>query len=432
MRSGYALGLETGLAFKKAIQHRLENGLKVVVSPDHHLPLAGIALYYDVGARDEEKGKTGFAHLFEHLMFEGSAHVEKGSHFSLISGLGGQINANTTHERTAYFASVPAHQVDVVLWLEADRMRSLIVDEQSFEHQRQTVLEERKQRVDNVPFGAANERFSALCQRSFAYAHPVIGYEEDIVRASLEDVRDFHERYYRPNNAVLAVSGDVEPEAVIERVEAWFGDIPRGKAREVFCLEESREHRKSKLILAEERAQLSKVMIRHLAPSYGDADFFAFEMAETLLLRGPSSRAWRRLVMEERAAVQISGGYTARRAASGFVLGAMVEQPHQMDRVVALWQEELDRFAHQPISDGEWRKALNQLHASHVYAQEGVLSRALSTGRYALMLNDPDWLHTYMSSIEALDVQSVQQVVGECLSAANRLELHAVAKGERR
>ena len=420
------------MASIKAIQHRLENGLRVVVSQDHHLPLAGVALYYDVGARDEEKGKTGFAHLFEHLMFEGSAHVEKGSHFSLISGLGGQINANTTHERTAYFASVPSHQVDVVLWMEADRMRSLIVDEQSFEHQRQTVLEERKQRVDNVPFGSANERFSALCQRSFAYAHPVIGYEQDIVDASLEDVRDFHERFYRPSNAVLAVAGDVEAEAVIRRVEDWFGDIAPGETRPSFFLEESQEDRKSKLIVAEERAQLSKVMIRHPAPSYGDSDFFAFEMAETILLRGPSSRAWRRLVIEERAAVQISGGYTARRAASGFALSGMVEQPHQMDRVVALWQEELDRFAHQPILKPEWDKALNQLHASHVYAQEGVLSRALSTGRYALMLNNPDWLESYMTSIEALNVKSVQEVVGACLSAQNRMELHAVAKGGRK
>ena len=130
------------------IQHRLDNGLTLVVAPEDSLPLAATALYYDVGARNEEAGKTGFAHLFEHLMFEGSANVQKGTHFSLISGLGGQINANTTHERTLYYASLPANQLDVVLWMEADRMRSLRVDEESFEHQRKTVLEERKQRVE--------------------------------------------------------------------------------------------------------------------------------------------------------------------------------------------------------------------------------------------------------------------------------------------
>lgn len=411
------------------IQHCLPNGLRVVIAPDSHLPLAATALYYDVGARNEVPGRTGFAHLFEHLMFEGSANVEKGSHFTLISDLGGQINANTTHERTAYFASLPANQLDVVLWMEADRMRSLIVDEVSFEHQRSTVLEERKQRVDNVPFGAARERFSTLCHSDFAYSHPVIGFEEDILSAQLEQVQAFHQCWYRPNNAVLAVAGDVDPDAVLRRTEDWFSDIPSGSLAPLPSFEELPRPAPEKAIVAEKMARLSKVMVSHPVPSYGHPDFYAFEMAETLLLRGPSSRAWRKMVMEDRVALGLGGGYTARRAASRFGMSATVERPEQMDKAVASWQAELDRLAHSPIAPEEWEKALNQIRAAHVYSQEGVLSKALSVGLYALNLNQPDWLSHYIERLEALVPADVQRVVGEFLSREKRVELHVVAKG---
>jgi zinc protease len=411
------------------IQHQLSNGLRVVIAPDSHLPLAASALYYDVGARNESPGRTGFAHLFEHLMFEGSAHVAKGSHFKLISDLGGQINANTTHERTAYFASLPANQLDVVLWMEADRMRSLIVDEASFEHQRSTVLEERKQRVDNVPFGAARERFSTLCHTGFAYSHPVIGFEEDILSADLEQVQAFHQSWYRPNNAVMAVAGDVDPDQVLKRMEDWFGDIPSGELGALPDFTEPPRTTPEKDIVAEKMARLSKVMVSHQAPSYGHPDFYAFEMVETLLLRGPSSRAWRKMIMENRVALALGGGYSARRAASRFGMTATVERPEQMDGAVKAWQAELDRFAHSPISPEEWGKALNQIRAAHVYGQEGVLSRALSVGRYALIMNEPDWLDSYIERLEELEPRSVQEIVGEMLQAQNRVELHVVAKG---
>jgi predicted Zn-dependent peptidase len=355
--------------------------------------------------------------------------VEKGSHFSLISALGGQINANTTHERTAYFSSLPANQLDVVLWMEADRMRSLIVDESSFEHQRKTVLEERKQRVDNVPFGAARERFSTLCHGNFAYAHPVIGFEEDILSANLTQVQAFHQSWYCPNNAVLAIAGDVDPTAVLSRIESWFGDIPAGRLGMMPDLSEPARNAPEKAIMAEPMAQLSKVMVSHSVPSYGHPDFYAFEMAETLLLRGPSSRAWRSMVMEEKVAVQITGGYTARRGASCFGLSATVERPEQMDRAVLAWQEQLDRMANEPIASSEWEKALNQIRATHIYAREGVLSQALSVGRYALMLNEPGWMDGYMEAMEALEPARVQQLVGESLCASKRVELHVVAKG---
>lgn len=425
------LWLRTGVVLSRepVVQHRLSNGLNLVVAQDAELPLAGMALYYDVGARDEEEGKTGFAHLFEHLMFEGSANVEKGAHFSMISGLGGQINANTTQERTLYYASLPANQIDVVLWMEADRMRSLQVTEESFEHQRKTVLEERKQRVDNVPYGLAREKFAQICFANSPYAHPVIGFEEDIVGARFEDVQRFHRRWYRPERATLAVAGDVNPSAVIARVEEWFGDIESGQAHRALVHEEPAIRAAQKSIEADRLARLSKVMISHPAPSYGHSDFFAFEMAETLLLRGPSSRAWRTLVLEDRLAIGLAGGFTARRCASRFVLSATVERPEHMDRVVEAWQREIERLLNEGVSESEWNKALNQIRSSHVYRQQGVLTRALAVGRYSLMLDDPEWEDGYLETLASLTVSEVLEGLQKYLSSENRMEMHVVARG---
>ena len=427
--AGLLLRVGAVLSRESVDQHRLKNGLKLVVRQEKALPLVGVALYYEVGARDEVEGKTGFAHLFEHLMFEGSAHVEKGAHFSLIAGLGGQINANTTHERTLYYASLPANQLDVVLWMEADRMRSLKVTEESFEHQRKTVLEERKQRVDNVPYGLAREKFSEMCFQGSPYSHPVIGYEADIVSASFRDVQSFHSSWYRPERATLSIAGDVDPEVVLRRAEEWFGDIPAG----VFP-RESRHHdpappKAQKAIVADPLARLSKVMISHPAPSYGQADFYAFEMAETILLRGPSSRAWRRLVLDEQLAVGLAGGFTARRCASRFVLSATVERPEHMDRVVEVWQREIDLLVSDGVSDSEWNKALNQIRASHIYSQQGILAQAISQGRYSLMLDDPCWDRDYLSALENLKVKEVLEVLRRYLDAGKRMEMHAVARG---
>lgn len=408
---------------------QLENGLQVVISPQPRLPLAAVSLFYDVGARDEKEGQTGFAHLFEHLMFEGSEHVESGSHFSLVAGLGGRLNANTTHERTLYYASVPSNQLDVVLWMEADRMRSLKVTHESFEHQRKTVLEERKQRVDNQPFGLARERFSALCHADFSYAHPVIGSEEDIRSADLEQVQAFHQTWYRPNNAILSIAGDVDVDACMRRIEEWFSEIESGELPDFKPSLNPEWGERKKAIVAEPLARLSKIFIAHPVPSYGHSDFFALEMAETLLMRGPSSRAWQRLVLDERLAVGLAGGYTARRSSSFFSLSATVERPEVMDRVARSWQSILDDFVSGEIDEREWSKALGQIRAAHVYAQEGVLSRANSSGRYALFLGDPNWLDGYLDAIESLRPQDVQRAAAHYFLRDHRVELHAVAKG---
>jgi predicted Zn-dependent peptidase len=212
-----------------ATEHTLANGLRVVLSEDHLTPVAAVCLWYDVGSRHEVPGRTGLAHLFEHLMFQGSAQVSGNGHFELIQAAGGSLNGTTSFERTNYFETMPAHELELALWLEADRMGTLLtaLDEESLENQRDVVKNERRQRYDNVPYGTAFERLTAMVfPDGHPYHHTPIGSMADLDAASLADAQEFFRTYYAPNNAVLSVVGDIDPEQTLAWVEKYFGSIP--------------------------------------------------------------------------------------------------------------------------------------------------------------------------------------------------------------
>jgi zinc protease len=397
-------------------EHTLDNGLRVVLAPDGRVPIVGVALYYDVGSRNEERGRSGFAHLFEHLMFEGSAHVGKSEHFQWVARFGGQVNGTTSADRTNFYESLPSSQLALGLWLEADRMRSLRVDHDNFEHQRETVMDERRQRVDNAAYGEAGVRFGELSYGCWAYAHPVIGYWEDLEAASLADVQGFYSTYYRPNNAVLAISGDLDRAEALGLAREYFGDIPAGPPPPPPDVAEPAREAEVREVLIDKRARLPAVMCNLQAPGFGDPDFFAFEVLETLLYRGPSSRLYRRMVIDEHLAVQISGGYDARRGPSLFSFSAVAPAGRSLDPAVDAWREELARIAAEPVPGEEWEKAVNQLRAGRVYALEGVLRRALSAARSALYLGDPGWENHYLDRIAEVTPGDVQRIARRWLS----------------
>jgi len=407
----------------------LDNGLRVVLSPDHRVPLVGIALYYDVGSRNEVQGRSGFAHLFEHLMFEGSAHVKKSEHFQLVSRFGGQTNASTSYDWTNYYESLPSSQLALGLWLEADRMRSLKVDDENFENQRQTVMEERRQRVDNAAYGEAGVRFGEMSFDNWAYAHPIIGYWDDLEGASLDTVQDFHRTWYRPNNAILAISGDLDRDEALGLVSDYFGDIPAGPAPPPPQMQEPPRSVPAHEVMRDGRAQLPLLMANHQAPSATDDDYYTYEMLETLLFHGPSSRLYRRLVVEDRVAVQVGGGYDARRGPSLFSFSGVVAAGRSLDDLVAAWREELGRVAAEPVGEGEWQKALNQLRGQRAYSLEGVLRRALSVSRAALYTGDPGWGNHFLDRIARVTPEAVRRAAAR-LTADTCVRLDVLPGGE--
>ncbi len=410
------------------LEHTLPNGLRVILQPDPTLPVVGIALYYDVGSRNEEPGRSGFAHLFEHLMFEGSAHVGKTEHFRLIQSVGGQLNGTTSKDRTNYYESLPAHQVALGLWLEADRMRALAITTENFEHQRQTVMEERRQRVDNAPYGLAYLHFGELSWSCWAYAHPVIGSWEDLEAARFEDALAFHQRWYRPDNATLAVAGDLDPSEVLGLIGDYFGDIPAGGDRVEPDLAEPRRQGRVERTEEAPLAQLPTVFLSHQAPPIWDPDFFTYEVLETLLFMGPSSRIHRRLVMEDQVAVEVNGGYEGHRGPSLMAGYVVVPRGGEMGRVAALYQAELDRLAREPVSPRELAKVQNQLRTARLLGQESPLQRALALGRAALFHGDTAWEERYLERIAAVTPDEIQRVAARDLGADSAVVLNVVPR----
>jgi zinc protease len=402
----------THLSFE---EHVLDNGLRVVLAPDDAVPIVGLALYYDVGSRDEEQGRSGFAHLFEHMMFQGSDNVDKAAHFGHIQGVGGSTNATTSDDRTNYYCSLPANQLELGLWLEADRMRSLQVTPENFENQRQTVMEERRQRVDDAPYGEAMVKLGEASFSKWAYAHPVIGYWEDLEACTYDEVVAFHRAFYRPNNATLVLSGDLDPSAALETVKAWYGDIEPGPRPAYKDVVEPRRAGVRRLHETDELARLPALFVNHQCPGFGHPDFFAFEVIETALVRGPSSRAHRRLVVDEQLAVQISGGYDAKRGPGLFRLAAVTGVGGSLEPIRVAWQEELDRFVREPMGQEELDKVLGRLRSSTVYGLEGVLGRALQLGRAALFCGDPGWENRYLDAIAQVQPEDLQRVAAEWL-----------------
>ncbi|MFB7293996.1 M16 family metallopeptidase [Actinacidiphila glaucinigra] len=411
-----------------ATEHRLANGLRVVLSEDHLTPVAAVCLWYDVGSRHEVKGRTGLAHLFEHLMFQGSANVTGNGHFELVQSAGGSLNGTTSFERTNYFETMPTHQLELALWLEADRMGSLLsaLDLQSLDNQRDVVKNERRQRYDNVPYGTAFERLTAMAYPDgHPYHHTPIGSMADLDAASLEDARAFFRTYYAPNNAVLAVVGDIDPEQTLAWIEKYFGTIPAhdgkpaprdgslpgvmgGQLREV----------------VEEDVPSRALMAAYRLPHDGTREADAADLALTVLGGGESSRLHNRLVRRDRSAV--AAGFGLLRLAGAPSLGWLdvkTSSGVEVPAVEAAVDEELARFAEEGPTPEEMERAQAQLEREWLDRLATVGGRADELCRYAVLFGDPQLALTAVKRILDITADEVRAVAAATLRPDNRAAL---------
>jgi predicted Zn-dependent peptidase len=411
-----------------AIEHRLGNGLRLVLSEDHLNPVAAICLWYDVGSRHEVRGRTGLAHLFEHLMFQGSAQVAGNGHFELVQGAGGTLNGTTSFERTNYFETMPAHQLELALWLEADRMGSLLaaLGEESLQNQRDVVKNERRQRNDNVPYGTAFERMIALAYpEGHPYHHTPIGSMADLDAVTLDDARAFFRANYAPDNAVLAVVGDIDPEQTRRWVEKYFGSIPPSDGKVP-----PRDGALPDIIGAEYRAEIREevparaLMAAYRMPPDGTRDCDAAELALTVLGEGMSSRLYNRLVRRDRTAVtagvglmRLAGapslGWLDVKASSGAgipQIEAAIDEELARLRAEAPGAEEMERA--QALAEREWLDRLGT-----------VAGRADELCRYALLFGDPQLAFTAVNRLLEVTAEQVRAVAAARLRPDNRVVL---------
>ena len=409
-------------------RHALDNGLRVFLSPDDRAPIVAVNLWYDVGSRHEKAGKTGFAHLFEHMMFQGSLHVEKGEHMSLVQGAGGTLNASTWLDRTNYFETLPSHELELALWLEADRMASLLpaMTQEKLDNQRDVVKNERRWSVDNQPYGDWDERMQALVYpETHPYHHPTIGSMEDLGAASLDDVRTFFATWYAPNNAVLTIAGDFEPSAALAMVDRHFGSIPAnpdlpGRPAAEVAARIGEEVR----VTLPDRVPLPRIYLAHRAPVFGTPEFDALEVAADLLGLGRASRLYASLVREQRLAQDVSVFlFPIIGGASMFALWSTARPEGDAGRLEAALLAEIDRLASEGPSDEELERVRN-LHTSHVESSlERVAERADRVSMYACLFDEPERVNTEVARYRSVDAQRVRAAMADALRADNRVVL---------
>ena len=411
-------------------QYTLENGLRVVLNPDNAVPVAAIAVYYDVGSRNEREGRTGFAHLFEHMMFQGSANVKKAEHFQYIMKAGGTMNGTTSSERTNYFETLPASELPLGLWLESDRMRSLAVTQENLDNQREAVKEEKRLRYDNQPYGQIFDLISEMIYKNFSNAHSTIGSMEDLDDATVEDVQEFFRIYYAPNNAVLTISGAFDIETAKQLVQTYFGDIPSQPLPPAIDVEEPREVAVTYKEWEDKLAPFPAFLIGWKIPKRHSPEFNALYLAGKLLYDGESSRLYQKLVKGEESVIQLFGFTDERRGPSSIYVGAIPKPEKDLSRIRDTIMKEIHDIAvHGPTAD-EMQKLHNQLINDAVRQRQSSQSRAQSIAEYALYDGDPTLINTELETLMAVTPEQIRLTATEYLDSENRSLLDVVPAGK--
>lgn len=409
-------------------QFTLKNGLRVVLSEDHSAPTYSICVTYDVGSRDEKAGKTGFAHLFEHMMFQGSDNVGKGEHFILIENNGGGMNGTTNTDRTNYFETLPANQLDLGLFLEADRMKSLAVTQANLDNQRNAVQEERRLRVDNQPYGKTFEAISETAYDNFGYKHSTIGSMDDLNAASLQDVKDFFRVYYAPNNAVLALVGDFQSDAALAKIKQYFEGIPSQAAPPRPDMTEPTQTAERAKNIEDNFAQVPRIDVVYKVPSYSAADYMAVNVLMSILGSGQSSRLYQKLVKEKEYAANVGAFTQARRATGLAQIVALVRPGVSLDDVKKTIYEEVEKMQTEPVADWELEKVRMKYRHDHADQLSSTLSRAVTLAYYTVAWNDPNVINTEEARLNAVTKDDVERAAKKYLTSANRTVITTVPK----
>jgi zinc protease len=411
----------------------LDNGLRVLISEDHYAPVYAISVSYKVGSKDERKGRTGFAHLFEHMMFKGSENVGVGELDFLIYTNGGNSNGTTNTDRTSYYETLPKNQLDLGLFLEADRMHGLVITAENLENQRQAVKEERRLRTDNQAYGQTSEKLEQLIYDNFAYHHSVIGSMEDLDAASVDDVKQFFKTYYAPNNAVLALVGDLDTKETLAKVKKYFGSIPRQTPPTPVDLSEKPATAERRATMTDPLARLTRIDIAYRIPEAGSADARALAVAASIVGGGGggfggrgggggvnNSRLYQKLVQEKEVALQVSCNAQRRQGPGMFHITATLRPGKSAEEAEGLISEEIARLHAEPVTAQELRRVRMSLLRS-AESRITALSRAQALADAAAVYNDPDRVNTEVEAQLAVNAAAIQRAAKAELVAANKV-----------
>ena len=403
--------------------YRLANGLKVVLNEDHSAPLVAVNLWYHVGSKNERPGRTGFAHLFEHMLFSGSEHVGNNEHFRYVQSVGGVLNGTTFFDRTNYFETLPSNYLALGLWLESDRMGFFLpaLTQEKLDIQREVVKEERRQRYDNVPYGTAFERLLQLAfDHDYSYHWPTIGSMEDLEAASLDDIREFFGTWYRPDNATLTIVGDFAPGEAKRLVEEYFADIPSGGSFPQFAgtrtpaSEEKRETFASPV-------QLPRIYRLYHLPKMGERDWIHSDLLTTILASDKASRLDRVLVHEKQIAQDVAMYVLPTEATGLLLLQATAREGVTIEAIESAIDEEIANVSVAGITDDELTRAKNRAEVDYAHQLETFDARADLLGMMSTYFNDPTLIERWLDPYRAATADDLAHVARKYLIPENRV-----------
>ncbi|HEX3280156.1 MAG TPA: pitrilysin family protein, partial [Pyrinomonadaceae bacterium] len=407
-------------------QFTLQNGLRVVMSPDSAVPVVSVALYYDVGSRNEKTGRTGFAHLFEHMMFQGSENVPKAAHFQYIFNAGGTMNGTTSTERTNYFETLPASHLPLALWLESDRMRSLKVTQENLDNQRNAVQEEKRLRYDNQPYVNAFLRINELIFKNPANAHSTIGSMEDLDAATIDDVQEFFRIYYAPNNAVLTIVGDFEEQEATALVNKYFAGIPSQPSPPPVDVSEPNDVARMQEVFPDQLAPAPAFVLGWKIPERRTPDFYALSLAADLLFEGDSSRLYQKLVKGDESVVSIQGGIDERRGPSALYIFALPKPGEEVATIRDQIFAEIRALRASGPSAEEMEKLRNSLCNDVVRGRQSTMYRAQRLAEYTLYDSDPTLMDSELDHYLSITPEQIRSSVERFLDIDNRVVLDIV------
>jgi zinc protease len=413
------------LAFK---EYKLKNGLRVILAEDHSAPTFSICVTYNVGSRDERPGRTGFAHLFEHILFQGSENVGKGEHLILVQNNGGRANGTTSADRTNYYETLPANQLELGVFLEADRMRAPNITQANFDNQRLTVQEERRQSYDNRPYGKTYEAVIETAYDAFAYKHSTIGSMDDLNAATLSDATEFFRTYYAPNNAVLSLVGDFKTEAALKLIKKYFENIPAQAPPPMPDVAEPEQTAERRKTIEDNFAPSARIDIVYKIPPGDSADWYALSVVGQVLSHGASSRLHQKLVKEKEIAQSVSAGPDERRGPSLFWLSVGARPGSDLAVLERLVYDEIERLQREPIADWELDKIRMQLRREQAQQLYSTRRRANSLGHYAVYYDNPNLINTVWQKYRSVEKADLQRVARKYFSEGNRTVIITMPK----
>jgi zinc protease len=406
----------------------LPNGLRVILSEDHSTPIVHVSVWYHVGSKNERPGRTGFAHFFEHMMFKGSQNVDPESHTSIIASVGGRSNAYTTEDETVFWQTFPAHYLPMVLWLEADRMATLRVDDVAFRREREVVKEERRMRIENQPYGRLSEIIFDHAFTTHPYKHPTIGSMKDLESASVEDVREFHDTFYVPENATVTIVGDFDAAQTVQMVNQYFGRVPKAPRRVPRDIPKEPTQTKEKRAVVQEAWPLPAVVVAYHVTYDGHPDAYPLHMAAKILSDGQSARIPRELVYNKRIALTAFGSGNITEDPNLFYAVAVLQPGKTAAEAEQALIEEFEKLKREPVAATELQRAKNQWARDYIIGRETIQEKALHLAHAAVIHNDIATADGEFDIFMNVSLADIQRVAKTYFNEANRVVLHILPK----